>query len=1268
MITNQAQSVFKQGNTALRNKDYIAATGYYIKALRKHPSQLNNTINANLQLTWMRYHKQRSVAAKPSAAVCSWELAHKAADRVYTLCKLYQTFAEVEIIGSIFVKWGRKIWEPILNTEIRKHIFVVEKESLFIKQAIELVCDHPYDIVHLSSPKMPNILIGILYKKIWKTKVLIDIDDEELGSIIKNNENLNELLTFHSNQFELKNLIGDHWTSIAVNLANAFDGLTVSNSKLQQVYGGQLIEKARDKNQFQSTPTPNCSKQSKCIFPKIAVYEQNLQQTTIKCSNNPLAASVERFAQIINDDILNSVLRIPKQSSIQKLRKKNYALLIHVSNLIFIDDFAMYIANFPSCADQYVTFPEKFTDEQRQKIYKVLPNANFIKVPNIGQDIEALFYLMDSTDLNQYRFACKIHMRNYNKVPREWHLALLRSVLGSRKQVNEIIEHFENDPNVKLAGSKQLFVHGASNLWSELDKDTHQILKDLSVEFDYTSNDWGYIASPCFWIRTEILRIVHNQIRRKNLSKNKFTKTTAEKIFGAVAAAMSGKVLLNDLLNINAPPVIVKDYPSELPKEKFSTVKLVNNLKNQKYSVSEAAKEFKLRSNTKDENSSNKMQIKGSLDLFKNRTEIQGWLAQIGSETPRNAIVRIDNNTELTVLANFFRSDLKEHKINKGRHAFSLPVPRKFIDEKCHCLELIDCETMSVIDRKTCSWESIKRDYFNFEGFLKYSMTQPVIFAPFTEEDKRCFAFMENIANRLSRRASNIFEPPLVSVIMPVYNREKIVPLSIRSVLEQSYQNFELIVIDDGSSDNSVSVVETFYDKRIRLIKHKANVGHAAARNTGLRSARGDIIAYLDSDNTWDDRYVAAIVGAFEELPYADAVYSGQLLYRGQSKDPYAIRYGHNNRALLENRNYIDLNVFAHRQNIINNVNGFDEKLKRFVDYDLILRVSEQGKLFSIPILLCKYYYDKAEYTVTSDMSNLADMDILRSQLRNRINNRLQVLGENDLDHNVTVIIPNWQSREDISECLDSLKKNDNKNTLEIIVIDNASDNDVVAFLRNEALNRRITLIENKRNFGFTYAVNQGIASARAGSDILLLNNDAIILDGAIAALQRGCYTLPKAGITVPRQILPSGTKTLRTHVLYADERYECDVNISAHHRNIASVPVFHSGNFLELSYAPFFCVYIRRDIINDLGSLDAEYGRHYRSDRVFCDLMRNVLKRKLYYVPEAFVIHKLQKATDILRDKAMHEKGFELMFKRNQWDAENAFELNFRQAPWDIF
>ncbi|MBB4823648.1 glycosyltransferase involved in cell wall biosynthesis [Sporosarcina luteola] len=90
---------------------------------------------------------------------------------------------------------------------------------------------------------------------------------------------------------------------------------------------------------------------------------------------------------------------------------------------------------------------------------------------------------------------------------------------------------------------------------------------------------------------------------------------------------------------------------------------------------------------------------------------------------------------------------------------------------------------------------------------------------------------------------------PHVSVVMPVYNREKVISSAIESILKQTFENFELIIIDDGSSDSTVQIINSFKDPRIILIQHKENKGVAAARNMGYRTAKGRLIAIADSDD-----------------------------------------------------------------------------------------------------------------------------------------------------------------------------------------------------------------------------------------------------------------------------------------------------------------------------------------------------------------------------------------------------------------------------------
>src|SRR4051794_14509566 len=95
---------------------------------------------------------------------------------------------------------------------------------------------------------------------------------------------------------------------------------------------------------------------------------------------------------------------------------------------------------------------------------------------------------------------------------------------------------------------------------------------------------------------------------------------------------------------------------------------------------------------------------------------------------------------------------------------------------------------------------------------------------------------------------------PTVSIIMPAFNRAQWLPLSVGSVLQQTYADWELIIVDDGSTDDTRAVVEQFQaqDNRIRYVSNCRRKGPSGARNQGMNQARGRYVAFLDSDDAWE--------------------------------------------------------------------------------------------------------------------------------------------------------------------------------------------------------------------------------------------------------------------------------------------------------------------------------------------------------------------------------------------------------------------------------
>jgi glycosyltransferase involved in cell wall biosynthesis len=182
------------------------------------------------------------------------------------LAQLYQPTAEVELVGPL---WSGDVWEPIRNGTIPCRTFRVSDEAQFYTQALHLARARRYDVVHLSKPRAPNLIFGMLYQRLWGSRVLIDVDDEELAFVdAREPLSLSEFLARHGGLPIDQALHGTDWTRLAVGMVSAFDGITTANNALQSRYGGTVIPHARDEGLFKRTPGLQRSARSKFGIPE----------------------------------------------------------------------------------------------------------------------------------------------------------------------------------------------------------------------------------------------------------------------------------------------------------------------------------------------------------------------------------------------------------------------------------------------------------------------------------------------------------------------------------------------------------------------------------------------------------------------------------------------------------------------------------------------------------------------------------------------------------------------------------------------------------------------------------------------------------------------------------------------------------------------------------------------------------------------------------------------------------------------------------------
>ena len=213
---------------------------------------------------------------------------------------------------------------------------------------------------------------------------------------------------------------------------------------------------------------------------------------------------------------------------------------------------------------------------------------------------------------------------------------------------------------------------------------------------------------------------------------------------------------------------------------------------------------------------------------------------------------------------------------------------------------------------------------------------------------------------------------PLVTIVMPTFNRERIIRDAIQTVIEQTYENWELIVCDDASTDATESVVASFKDARIHYRK-LSKCGAAAARNAGLEQARGAFIAYLDSDNYWHPCYLARMVLSLLENSGHSAVFGNYVDFKVNAEGLAAIRAFErppfNYEKLLE-KNFIDLNSFVHRRELYDSFGGFNEALTRRQDYDLIIKYTWLRDPLQVNNLLVLYQRNESLNQITTTHRN----------------------------------------------------------------------------------------------------------------------------------------------------------------------------------------------------------------------------------------------------------------------------------------------------------
>ncbi len=182
---------------------------------------------------------------------------------------------------------------------------------------------------------------------------------------------------------------------------------------------------------------------------------------------------------------------------------------------------------------------------------------------------------------------------------------------------------------------------------------------------------------------------------------------------------------------------------------------------------------------------------------------------------------------------------------------------------------------------------------------------------------------------------------PRISVIIPTHNRADVVGEALASVLAQDYRDFEVVVVDDGSTDDTAAVVQTFGEP-VRLVRRPCG-GPAAARNTGIRESRGEFVCFLDSDDLYLPQRLAGVASFLDRHPEYDAAYSDWAILHEDGRLTRRPGHGFPSGRVFEPlvlRQLWHTNTITLRRRCFDQVGLFDESLPRWEDRDFWLRLA----------------------------------------------------------------------------------------------------------------------------------------------------------------------------------------------------------------------------------------------------------------------------------------------------------------------------------------
>ncbi|MCP3178429.1 glycosyltransferase [Desulfuromonas sp. KJ2020] len=420
---------------------------------------------------------------------------------------------------------------------------------------------------------------------------------------------------------------------------------------------------------------------------------------------------------------------------------------------------------------------------------------------------------------------------------------------------------------------------------------------------------------------------------------------------------------------------------------------------------------------------------------------------------------------------------------------------------------------------------------------------------------------------------------PKVSVLLSVYNGEKYLPEALDSIFAQTFQDFELIVVDDGSTDRTPEILLQYRDSRTLIYRNQENMGLTRSLNLGLKFCRGDYVARMDADDISAPQRLERQVRFLEENPDHALVGSSYCILDDDGKKTGLVEVLTDSESLK--KGLIQQNWFGHgsvvmRRKALESVGGYNEEYLYAQDYDLFLRISEHFEVANLSAPL--FFWRKAlggisqrkaqeqqAFAQLARREAIARRQRLKSGARESVENKPKV----------SVIVPTYNRLEILREALQSILAQ-SYHDFEIIVVNDAGApvEEVIASLDVEG---RITYVRHSLNKGLAAARNTGIQNAR-GKYIAYLDDDDIFFPNHIELLVN--------------HLESSGDKIAYTDAYRGYQEKQGDQWVVTR-RDIPYSLDFDSDRILVDNFVPVLCFMHERSVLDEVGGFDETLKRH---------------------------------------------------------------------------